>query len=175
MAIPSEQSTTICTNCDKTIPVTNINLHVAHCTRNLERCKFCGEMIPIRHSERRYSSIHVPVACKLCGETVERTNLALRKCESCPLRIVSCEYCNFRLPAVDLFEHQEIYRKQRQSCHRCRCGRDMRAQGAQRRWSASSWPPRQFLVTVAITGAAIFLNSVFFQRKDDKGQSIQCI
>lgn len=45
------------------------------------------------------------MACKLCNKTVERANLALHKCQSCPLRIVSCEYCNFRLPAVELFEH----------------------------------------------------------------------
>ncbi|OAY35695.1 TRAF-type zinc finger domain-containing protein 1 [Manihot esculenta] len=175
MAIPSVQSTTTCTNCDKTIPLPNINLHIAHCTRNLERCKSCGEMIPVRHAERHYSIRHVPVACKLCNKTVERANLALHKCQSCPLRIVSCEYCNFRLPAVELFEHHEICRNQRLSYHRCRPRRENRAQGAPRRWSEKSWPPKQFLVTVAITGAAIFLNSVFFQRKDDKGKSIHYI
>lgn len=46
------------------------------------------------------------VACSLCSETVQREVLAHHKGENCPQRIVTCEYCEFPLPAVDLFKHQ---------------------------------------------------------------------
>ena len=37
---------------------------------------------------------------------MEREILAVHKGENCPKRIVTCEYCEFPLPAIDLFEHQ---------------------------------------------------------------------
>jgi hypothetical protein len=46
------------------------------------------------------------VACSLCSETMEREILAVHKGENCPQRIVTCEFCEFPLPAVDLAEHQ---------------------------------------------------------------------
>lgn len=46
------------------------------------------------------------VSCSLCSETMEREILAIHKGENCPQRIVTCEFCEFPLPAVDLAEHQ---------------------------------------------------------------------
>lgn len=46
------------------------------------------------------------VACSLCSETMEREILAVHKGENCPQRIVTCEFCEFPLPAIDLAEHQ---------------------------------------------------------------------
>ena len=39
---------------------------------------------------------------------MEREVLAVHKGENCPQRIVTCEYCEFPLPAIDLFEHQVL-------------------------------------------------------------------
>lgn len=39
---------------------------------------------------------------------MEREILAIHKGENCPQRIVTCDFCEFPLPAVDLAEHQVI-------------------------------------------------------------------
>ena len=48
------------------------------------------------------------VACSLCSETMERQILAIHRGENCPQRIVTCEFCEFPLPAIDLAEHQVL-------------------------------------------------------------------
>jgi hypothetical protein len=54
--------------------------------------------------------IYVPeqVSCSLCSETMEREVLPIHKGENCPQRIVTCEFCEFPLPAIDLAEHQVL-------------------------------------------------------------------
>ena len=53
----------------------------------------------------------VQVACSLCSETMERDILDIHKGENCPQRIVTCEFCEFPLPAIDLAEHQVVCTK----------------------------------------------------------------
>ncbi|XP_068654931.1 uncharacterized protein [Aristolochia californica] len=119
MAIPSEFTTTVCSHCQRDIPTLNIDLHFAHCSRNLEKCTICGEMVPKRHADEHYLNIHAPVACSQCSETIERDALDLHKDESCPQRMVTCEYCEFPLPAVDLFQHQELCGNRTEMCVQC--------------------------------------------------------
>ncbi|KAH0680262.1 hypothetical protein KY290_022450 [Solanum tuberosum] len=108
MAVVSDQATSICSHCDRAIPSTNLDLHFAHCSRNLEKCKICEDMVPRKFAEEHFLSTHAPVACSLCSETMEREILAVHRGENCPKRIVTCEYCEFPLPAIDLFEHQYV-------------------------------------------------------------------
>lgn len=56
----------------------------------------------------RSQFVLVQVSCSLCSETMEREVLDVHKGENCPKRIVTCEYCEFPLPAIDLFKHQVI-------------------------------------------------------------------
>lgn len=127
---------------DRAIPSSNIDLHYFHCSRNLEKCKLCDEMVPKKHAEEHYSNTHAPVcsqsfsqviiyilalkkinkwkrnkswedththtqvSCSLCSESMEPESLAAHQREHCPKRIVTCDYCEFPLPAIDLFEHQ---------------------------------------------------------------------
>jgi len=51
------------------------------------------------------------VSCSLCNETMERDILDIHKGENCPQRIVTCEFCEFPLPAIDLAEHQVVFIK----------------------------------------------------------------
>ncbi|XP_042486963.1 XIAP-associated factor 1 [Macadamia integrifolia] len=199
MAIPSEQATSICSHCDRAIPSPNIDLHYAHCFRNLQRCKVCGDMVPKKHAEEHYLNTHAPVPCSLCSETVDREILAVHRGENCPQRIVTCEYCEFPLPAVDLFKHQEVCGNRTELCHHCRryirlreghdhesrCpgspdiaagpSRDTspsapeREQGAHRRLPQDI-SRRRLLFTIAITGIAVLLGSFFFQRKAENHQ-----
>lgn len=46
---------------DRAIPSSNIDLHYAHCSRNLERCKICGDMVPRKYSDEHFLSTHAPV------------------------------------------------------------------------------------------------------------------
>lgn len=116
----SEETRSICGHCERSVPSANIDLHYAHCSRNLERCKVCGDMVPKKHAEEHYLSTHAPVSCSLCSETMERENLDIHKGENCPQRIATCEYCEFPLPAVDLFEHQEVCGNRTEYCSLCK-------------------------------------------------------
>lgn len=49
------------------------------------------------------------VACSLCSETMERDILDIHRDENCPRRMVTCEFCEFPLPAIDLVEHQVVF------------------------------------------------------------------
>ncbi|RVW56199.1 hypothetical protein CK203_116388 [Vitis vinifera] len=169
---------------------------------------------------------------------MEREILAVHKGENCPQRIVTCEFCEFPLPAIDLSEHQEVCGNRTELCHLCRryvrlrerngheamCNgapdnsvgvqdngvgvsdhtvsssrifgidlkssstmdltynfmlvlhlesarRDARAaereQGGQRRPPLQGFSQRRLLFTIAITGIAVLLGSLFFQKKTE--------
>ncbi|KAK8646764.1 hypothetical protein V6N13_120539 [Hibiscus sabdariffa] len=199
MAIASDETTRICDHCDRAIPSSNIDLHYAHCSRNLEKCKVCGDMVPKRHAEEHFLNTHAPVTCSLCSETMEREILATHKGEICPQRIVTCQFCEFPLPAIDLAEHQEVCGNRTELCHLCnryirlresynherRCNgvpedtvgssRDVRPaereQGAQRR-QPPEYSRRRLLFTIAVAGVAVLLGSLFFQKTMETGPVI---
>ncbi|XP_020226581.1 XIAP-associated factor 1 [Cajanus cajan] len=190
----SDQGTSTCSHCDRAIPAANIDLHYAHCSRNLEKCKVCGDMIPRKTAEDHYLSTHAPVSCSLCSETMERDILDIHKGENCPQRIVTCEFCEFPLPAIDLAEHQEVCGNRTELCHLCnkyvrlreRFSHEARCNGIQDSAVTSVGPSRnvreaereegprrrqndfstgRLLFTIAITGIAVILGSFFLQRK----------
>ncbi|XP_021743775.1 TRAF-type zinc finger domain-containing protein 1-like isoform X1 [Chenopodium quinoa] len=197
MATVSEETTTICTHCDRPIPSGNIDLHTVHCGRNLEKCKVCGDMVPKKHAEEHYFNTHAPVACSLCSETMDREILDVHKGEDCPQRIVTCEYCEFPLPAIDLSEHQDICGNRTEHCYRCAryirlrdryvhettcngvseaplgTSRDFRPAAEReprprrRDTPAPAFPKRHLLITIAITGIAFILGSFFYQKKSE--------
>ncbi|RWR83139.1 TRAF-type zinc finger domain-containing protein 1 [Cinnamomum micranthum f. kanehirae] len=137
------------------------------------------------------------VACSLCSEEIEREVLALHKRESCPQRIVTCEYCEFLLPAVDLSKHQEVCGDRPEYCDLCNkyirrhelndhqillhsnshyipeSSRNwsipQREQGVPRRPGCNS-SKRCILFTISITGIAILIGSMFIQRRPDSHQ-----
>ncbi|KAJ4851068.1 hypothetical protein Tsubulata_009581 [Turnera subulata] len=137
------------------------------------------------------------VACSLCSETMEREILAVHKGENCPQRIVTCEFCEFPLPAVDLAEHQEVCGNRTELCHLCNkyirlrerynheisctgmpdstagSSRDVRvperAQGPPRR-QPQEFSRKRIIFTIAITGIAVLLGSFLFQRKPEMNQ-----
>ncbi|KAI8012965.1 TRAF-type zinc finger domain-containing protein 1 [Camellia lanceoleosa] len=174
MAIASDQATSsICSHCDRAIPSSNIDLHYAHCSRNLEKCKVCGDMVARKYAEEHFLSTHAPVSCSLCSETMEREILPVHRGENCPQRIVTCEYCEFPLPAIHLFEHQEVCGNRTELCHLCNRYIRLATRAAERERGAQRRPPphefsrRRLLFTIAITGIAVLLGSLFFQRKTE--------
>lgn len=119
MAIASDSLTTICSHCERDIPTLNMQLHYAHCSRNLQKCSICGEIVPIKHADEHFKESHAPIDCSLCSETIEREYWSLHQGEKCPKRIVTCEFCEFPLPATDLLEHQEVCGNRTELCHIC--------------------------------------------------------
>ncbi|MED6216761.1 hypothetical protein PIB30_010790 [Stylosanthes scabra] len=139
------------------------------------------------------------VACSMCSETMDRDVLDIHRGENCPQRIVTCDFCEFPLPAIDLAEHQEVCGNRTELCHLCNkyvrlrerynhdstCNRIQdgaagssraarpaeRDEGAHRRARPPPPPPhnelstKRLLFTIAITGIAVILGSMFFQRK----------
>lgn len=196
MAVPSDPATSICSHCDRAIPSSNLDLHLAHCSRNLEKCKICGDMVPKRYTEEHFLSSHAPVSCSLCSETMEREVLDAHKGEDCPQRIVTCEYCEFPLPAVDLFKHQEVCGNRTELCHLCsryirlrernsherKCNgivdnnvaessRNTRAPARDNntpRRRPNELSKKRIFFTIAITGIAVLLGSLVFKRKAEQ-------
>nr|KYP46242.1 XIAP-associated factor 1 [Cajanus cajan] len=157
-------------------------------------------MVPKLRAEEHYLNTHAPVSCSLCSETMERDILDIHRGENCIRRMVTCEFCEFPLPAIDLAEHQEVCGNRTELCHLCNkyvrlrerynhedsCNRIQdnsagssryvrpaeRDDGAQRRPRPRPRPQndlskRRLLFTIAITGIAVMLGSIFFQRKTD--------
>ncbi|CAA6657825.1 unnamed protein product [Spirodela intermedia] len=194
-AIISQSSTAACTHCGKDIPTSNIDLHYVHCFRNLEKCSVCGEMVPKKHASEHYGNNHAPIDCIHCGEAVERKSLALHRGERCPQRIIACEYCEFPLPAVDLYKHQDMCGNRTEFCDACgqyvrlcqRAEHELRSHNHSNSASGSprvdgspgreggdangrrpaSTSPGRMMLTIAVTGAAFLLVSVFLQRRID--------
>lgn len=196
MAVVADDTTRICSHCERSIPSSNIDLHYAHCSRNLEKCKVCGDMVPKRHAEEHFLNTHAPVSCSLCSEMMERDILAVHTGENCPQRIVTCEFCEFPLPAIDLAEHQEVCGSRTELCHLCnryirlreRYNHDRHCEGVPDhsagpssnirppqgehppRGRSNEFSPRRILFTIAITGIAVLLGSLFYQKKMENNQ-----
>ncbi|KAM2668542.1 hypothetical protein EV2_020131 [Malus domestica] len=128
---------------------------------------------------------------------MEREILAIHKGENCPHRIVACDFCEFPLPAIHLAEHQEVCGNRTELCHLCnryirlrerynhesRCNgisdntagpsRDNRVaerrQGPPRR-QANEFSRKWLMFTIALTGIAVLLGSLFFQIKPDESR-----
>ncbi|XP_018487177.1 uncharacterized protein LOC108857664 isoform X2 [Raphanus sativus] len=181
----------VCSHCERDIPSSNIDLHRVHCARNLEKCNICGDMVPKKHAEEHLLNTHAPVPCSMCKETIERDVYDSHIGETCPKRTVACEFCDFPLPALDLPDHQEVCGNRTELCYQCnsyvrlretfnhvtKCpgssessSRNTRA-GAQgdgngrRRRDVNGVANKRLFFTVAVTGIAVLMGSLFFQRK----------
>lgn len=204
MALVSDQTTSICKHCDRSIPLLNFDLHYAHCSRNLEKCNVCGDMVPRKHAEEHYRSTHAHVKCSLCGQEMEPEKLEVHESQNCPLRMVTCDYCEFPLPALDLIEHQEVCGNRTEYCGVCkkyirlsnrlvhettctgisdvsaessRLTEPEREQQPQEPQAHQRRPParpqhhgeadrrKNILFTIAVTGVAVVIGSLFFQKK----------
>ncbi|CAN7040042.1 unnamed protein product [Brassica oleracea var. botrytis] len=180
---------------DRDIPAPNIDLHRVHCARNLEKCKICGDMVPKKHAEEHFLNTHAPVPCSMCKETIDREVFNSHTEEICPKRMVTCEFCEFPLPAVDLAEHQEVCGNRTQLCYQCnsyvrlretynhetkcpgsvlnnvessrRIPRAAEGDGNGRRRRDNGVSNKRLFFTIAITGIAVLIGSLFFQRKPE--------
>ncbi|KAL6657107.1 hypothetical protein ACP70R_004887 [Stipagrostis hirtigluma subsp. patula] len=202
--------TSTCAHCQREIPLPNIALHSAHCARNLQKCEHCGDMVPRKLMDEHYDENHAPVNCSLCKRTIERELWDLHTGIQCPQRMLVCQYCEFELPAVDLFEHQDVCGNRTEYCQTCRkyirlrewIGHEIQfhtnsttelssdrtmldnataaaaeqpvAEKEEHAPAATEQPVRpaangsqrkQLLLTIAITGIAVLIGSILYQKK----------
>ncbi|BAT03017.1 uncharacterized protein [Oryza sativa Japonica Group] len=113
-------TTATCAHCHREIPSPNIALHSAHCARNLQKCEHCGYMVPKKLMDEHYDENHAPMICSLCQKTVQRELWDLHKGLQCPQRMLACQYCDFELPAADIYEHQDVCGNRTEYCQPCR-------------------------------------------------------
>ncbi|XP_010156163.1 PREDICTED: TRAF-type zinc finger domain-containing protein 1, partial [Eurypyga helias] len=91
----------------KDIPVANFIVHEIHCSRNIEVCRYCSELIPKSEMKNHIESEHVQVTCK-CRMKIEKCLLTDHEASECPLRPAVCQYCGIQLAFSKLEDH-EIY------------------------------------------------------------------
>ncbi|GJN10807.1 hypothetical protein PR202_ga28934 [Eleusine coracana subsp. coracana] len=77
-------------------------------------------MVPRKLIDEHYGENHAPVNCSLCKSSIERELWDLHTGIQCPQRMLACQYCEFELPAVDLFEHQDVCGSRTEFCQECR-------------------------------------------------------
>ncbi|XP_051213971.1 uncharacterized protein [Lolium perenne] len=187
-------TTSTCAHCNREIPSSNIALHSAHCARNLQKCEHCGDMVPRKHMDEHYDENHAPVNCSRCKQTVEHELWDLHKRMQCPQRMLVCQYCEFELPAVDIFEHQDVCGNRTEYCQPCKkyirlrewIGHEIllhgktndnaesssdrslleNEDGAEEREPAHGFNHKQLLLTVAIAGLAVVIGSILLHKKD---------
>ncbi|KFW87905.1 TRAF-type zinc finger domain-containing protein 1, partial [Phalacrocorax carbo] len=107
IAAVSEAEARLCGNCKKDIPVANFIMHEIHCSRNIEVCRYCSELIPKSEMKNHIESEHVQVTCK-CSTKIEKFLLKDHEASACPLRPAVCQYCDIQLSFNKLQDH-EIY------------------------------------------------------------------
>ncbi|KAM6241790.1 TRAF-type zinc finger domain-containing protein 1 [Spheniscus humboldti] len=107
IAAVTEAETRLCGNCKKDIPVANFIMHEIHCSRNIEVCRYCSELIPKSEMKNHIESEHVQVTCK-CRMKIEKCLLKDHEASACPLRPAVCQYCGIQLTFNKLQDH-EIY------------------------------------------------------------------
>ncbi|XP_058221973.1 uncharacterized protein LOC131331982 isoform X1 [Rhododendron vialii] len=108
--------------------------------------------------------------------------LAGRKCKGCTQRIVTCQYCEFPVPAIDLSEHQEVCRNRMEYCPLCSRNvgvreshghesiyddgvlDDIAETRAKRRPCLFLWG--RFLITIVITCNGILLGSLLLHDEE---------
>ncbi|XP_058735028.1 uncharacterized protein LOC131606976 [Vicia villosa] len=81
-------------------------------------CQFYPETVPMEALKTK-ENVTVTVCFRPLNEIMGHDILDIHKGENFPQRIVTCEFCEFSLPAIDLAEHQEVCGNQIGMCHLC--------------------------------------------------------
>eukprot|EP00850_Spirogloea_muscicola_P001764 SM000006S19529 [mRNA] locus=s6:1384577:1385972:- [translate_table: standard] len=108
-----------CAHCEKQVPEKNYDLHFAHCSKNLQRCGECGEMVAASRSQEHFDDVHAQVLCSLCGASVTRLRLQSHEAQECPERMVECPFCDFPVAARHSADHIDVCGSRTEWCAQC--------------------------------------------------------
>ncbi|KFQ76427.1 TRAF-type zinc finger domain-containing protein 1, partial [Phaethon lepturus] len=118
IAAVTEAETRLCGNCKKDIPVANFIMHEIHCSRNIEVCRYCSELIPKSEMKNHIESEHVQVTCK-CRMKIEKCLVKDHEASACPLRPAVCQYCDIQLTFNKLQDHEIYCGARTETCGGC--------------------------------------------------------
>ncbi|KAG5541921.1 hypothetical protein RHGRI_021672 [Rhododendron griersonianum] len=112
-----------CQYCEISVPAMDIVDHLGVCGNRSEYCLICRKFFKVReahgHIEGDFLDYEAETRFAVQYETTKCQTLAGRKCKGCTQRIVTCQYCEFPVPAIDLSEHQEVCRNRMEYCLLC--------------------------------------------------------
>lgn len=110
----------VCGNCLKAVSAQSFAMHEARCARINWRCDKCGAVVPTAQRQEHLQTAHAPTKCDQCEEEVEAYLLAKHKEEECKQRLVSCEYCELKMPYISVFQHQMKCGEITEVCPECK-------------------------------------------------------
>lgn len=113
-----DQSTQLCDNCKKDIPVINFTIHELHCRRNIGMCPVCKEPFPKSDMETHMATEHCQVTCK-CNKKLEKRQLKKHEETECPLRLALCQHCDLELSVLKLKDHEDYCGARTELCGTC--------------------------------------------------------
>ncbi|XP_026284068.1 TRAF-type zinc finger domain-containing protein 1 isoform X1 [Frankliniella occidentalis] len=114
-----EESTSLCSNCQRPIAASNFVIHSLHCQRNLTKCEKCGEAVPRSAMDEHESEFHAKVNCPDCHMAVERPQLEAHKKTACISRQQHCPFCELELPASEMYDHENYCGSRTKKCEDC--------------------------------------------------------
>lgn len=175
-----------CQYCEISVPAMDIVDHLGVCGNRSEYCLICRKFYKVReahgHIEGDFLDYEAETRFAVQYETTKCQTLAGRKCKGCTQRIVTCQYCKFPVPAIDLSEHQEVCRNRMEYCLLCSRNvgvreshshesiyddgvlDDIAETRAKRRPRLFSWG--RFLITIVITCNGILLGSLLLHDEE---------
>ena len=108
-----------CDNCQRLVPSENYQMHVVHCTRNIQLCSLCGEAVFRREERKHFKEYHAEITCVQCGRKTTRSGEGNHLANECGKRPIPCQFCEIILPREKLPEHQEFCGSRTEWCHNC--------------------------------------------------------
>ena len=108
-----------CDNCQRLVPSENYQMHVVHCTRNIQLCSLCGEAVFRREERKHFKEYHAEITCVQCGRKTTRSGEGNHLANECGKRPIPCQFCEIALPREKLPEHQEFCGSRTEWCHNC--------------------------------------------------------
>lgn len=108
-----------CPNCFQPIPINN-SLHELSCERRNWYCHDCKKVVLKTEKDAHMKEFHQPEPCNWCGSLLEKRLHFTHKKNDCPERSVTCQFCEMKLLARQLYEHERTCGSVTELCEKCR-------------------------------------------------------
>lgn len=107
----------LCLNCNHSIPDSVFTLHSLHCTRFLTVCPTCHDLIP-KSTQPSHFQTHKNDVCPYCQEHILYGFLE-EHVTRCELKPRECEYCETVFGFEERVEHVEVCGNRTWECEMC--------------------------------------------------------
>ena len=114
----SNDSKTLCQNCEQYIESSKYVLHERMCSINVKRCPKCDKPFNIDDLDEHINIEHSFVICDLCGIKYTKKEIENHKL-NCDYRLIPCKYCELNVIFQELEEHENICGSTTKMCEKC--------------------------------------------------------